>query len=515
MAEAARGANQSAILPTAADAFAGAHDLGLLDDQSGWYRARMPVSLPASGQQFAFAVELDACTGCKACVVACHSLNGLDDDELWRSVGVLHGTPAGSPLGLGSLAVAEQRTVTAACHHCVDPACLNGCPVDAYEKDLITGAVVHLDDQCIGCSYCTMTCPYEVPKFNDRLGIVRKCDMCRGRLVAGQEPACVQGCPNGAIHIITIDQQLVIAEARYGATPTSLVPGASLSSLSVPSTVYRTALPTLVGLEAEDASRLLPSVRHDPLAAMLVLTQAAVGASMVDAALRVAGADPGRSLAAVVPMIAGLGMAISLAHLGRPSKAWRVVIGIGHSWLSREAVALGAFLGLASMNAVFPHSHLAAPAATIGMASVSTSVKVYAVTGRAWWSLRRTTQRFANTAAALGLAIAAVCTASALRPLALGAAMAALVGSLCGRASAVDPDASVRRTAALLAGPLRGNRRLVVGLALIAVTMLVIAAAAGSRGAAGLGTLFFIISALMERSLFFRAVAPSRMPGCR
>ena len=53
--------------------------------------------------------------------------------------------------------------VTTACHHCLDPACLNACPVDAYEKDPVTGIVRHLDDQCFGCQYCTLACPYDAP----------------------------------------------------------------------------------------------------------------------------------------------------------------------------------------------------------------------------------------------------------------------------------------------------------------------------------------------------------------
>src|SRR5690606_34885961 len=54
--------------------------------------------------------------------------------------------------------------VTTACHHCVEPGCLHGCPVLAYEKDPVTGIVRHLDDQCIGCTYCVLMCPYEVPQ---------------------------------------------------------------------------------------------------------------------------------------------------------------------------------------------------------------------------------------------------------------------------------------------------------------------------------------------------------------
>ena len=56
----------------------------------------------------------------------------------------------------------------------------------AYDKDPETGIVRHLDDQCIGCQYCVLKCPYDVPKYSERLGIVRKCDMCVGRLRAGE-----------------------------------------------------------------------------------------------------------------------------------------------------------------------------------------------------------------------------------------------------------------------------------------------------------------------------------------
>ncbi len=106
------------------------------------FQSLIPLTKPRPGEQYAFEVELDSCTGCKACVSACHSLNGLDDEETWRDVGLLVG---------GSRAHPFTQTVTTACHHCADPACLNGCPVLAYEKDPLTGIVRHLDDQCIGC----------------------------------------------------------------------------------------------------------------------------------------------------------------------------------------------------------------------------------------------------------------------------------------------------------------------------------------------------------------------------
>src|SRR6187455_2205766 len=72
---------------TAVAAFARAHDLGAI--KTGHYRDLVPLSLPKPGQQFAFEVDLDRCSGCKACVAACHSLNGLDEHETWRDVGLL------------------------------------------------------------------------------------------------------------------------------------------------------------------------------------------------------------------------------------------------------------------------------------------------------------------------------------------------------------------------------------------------------------------------------------------
>ena len=190
---------------TAVDRFSKKHDEGhgtqggsscQVPAQAKYYRDLIPLDRPKPGQQYAFEVDLDVCTGCKACVAACHSLNGLDGPEVWRTVGLLHG---------GTEAEPQQQTVTTSCHHCVDPACLNGCPVQAYDKDPVTGIVKHLDDQCIGCQYCTLMCPYDAPKYSPERGIVRKCDMCTDRLAADEAPACVQACPNGAIRIQVVD----------------------------------------------------------------------------------------------------------------------------------------------------------------------------------------------------------------------------------------------------------------------------------------------------------------------
>lgn len=103
------------------------------------YRELLPAKAPGPGEQYAFEVNLDKCSGCKACVTACHSLNGLDDQEAWREVGLLTGGTEQHPY---------MQHVTSACHHCLEPACMEVCPTLSYEKDETTGIVKHLDDQC-------------------------------------------------------------------------------------------------------------------------------------------------------------------------------------------------------------------------------------------------------------------------------------------------------------------------------------------------------------------------------
>lgn len=372
---------------TAVERFAQRHEAELVPRQARYYRDLIPLARPEPGQQYGFAVDLDACTGCKACVSACHSLNGLDDGESWRSVTVLPDT---------------RQTVTAACHHCLDPACLKGCPVDAYEKDPVTGIVVHLDDQCIGCGYCTLTCPYDVPVYNKARGIVRKCDMCQGRLAAGEAPACVQACPNNAISVSLVDTAAVASE------------------LTAPTTVYRSARRGTV----EGPAVVAPSASHTshtPLVVMLVLTQLSVGAFIVG----------GTPLAVPAGVLA---LGASVLHLGRPQYAYRAVIGLRHSWLSREVVAFGGFTGLALVHALWPRPWLAVSAAAMGLAGVGCSVMVYAVTGRRSWRAPLVALEFVRTTATCGVATVLWASAIARAPLSvptlgLTLVLAAVVGA--------------------------------------------------------------------------------------
>jgi Fe-S-cluster-containing dehydrogenase component/DMSO reductase anchor subunit len=528
---------------TAVQRFAQLHDADVLPHDDRVYRDLVPLREPVPGEQFGFEVDLDACTGCKACVTACHSLNGLDDGESWRSVGLLHGSN-GRP---------HRQTVTTACHHCLDPGCLNGCPANAYTKDAVTGIVKHLDDQCIGCGYCVFTCPYEVPQYNPRLGIVRKCDMCQDRLAAGEAPACVQGCPNGAIKITIVDTQELATAARTSV----LVPDAPSSHITVPTTTYRSQNPR-TDLIGADHFAVRPAHAHPPLALMLVLTQLSVGAFVVDLVLRsvlgsrtnVLGAlRPSNAIVALVLGVLALGA--SVLHLGRPLYAFRAALGIRHSWLSREIVAFGAFAGLATAYAGalltgFPSGgdRLLGPlVAATGLAAVWCSVMVYVATGRTWWRAGTVAPKFLGstlvcglatvlfttiaTSAVLGGSTAEAALAHIARPLSI-ALISVVTLKLVGEASVflhlVDRGSNdLKRTSTLLSGDLRRWTWARFGAGIVGGLILP-AAAFGATGTAapssvlcmliaGAALLTVVAGELAERSLFFKALASPRMPG--
>lgn len=536
---------------TAVERFSDWHERRGREAPGTAYRALLPATPPGPGEQYAFEVELDACSGCKACVTACHSLNGLEDGESWRRVGLLAGRQASDlldPAPHSALRVPHSlQHVTTACHHCVEPACAHGCPVLAYDKDPLTGIVRHLDDQCIGCQYCVMMCPYEVPKHSKRLGIVRKCDLCHGRLADGEAPACVQACPNEAIRIRVVNQSEVTANflpengdsgvrtrkrpGISGLGPESanpFLPASPRPSLTLPTTRYVSRNPALPALTAADEAQAAPAEPHHPLAAMLVLTQAAAGGFAVDAALRLAGAPAPAALATASFALLLTGMAASPFHLGQPLRAWRAFLGWRRSWLSREILALSAFAGLAGLLAAVAwrpasapwHLPLAMVTAAAGFGGVFVSAMVYVATGRHFWTAGPVFLRFLGTAGVVGPALAVAAEAPAAGWLAaagvtvLGVRLAAeLAVRRHARDAAWTPR---RRTAALLGGPLRHRAAVRVALALMGATFTLLSLADEGLGRAliaGFGTALLLAAELVERHLFFTAVSPERMPG--
>ena len=459
------------------------------------WQDRIPLSRPGPGQQYAFDVDLDTCTGCKACVTACHNVNGLDEGESFRAVGLLRGA---APPVAGMAAQPFQQTVTAACHHCVEPACLAGCPTGAYEKDAVTGIVAHIEGRCMGCGYCTWTCPYEVPRFNPARGVVRKCDMCQDRLAAGDEPACVSACPNGAITITLVD----VATVRREGLGQTLVPTAPPSAITLPTTTYRSDWGLPDGLTAAGEG-LEPGGRsHAPLAAMLVLTQAATGALVVDL---VAGHRPAAPAIALALALAGL--ALSVLHLGRPGRAWRALAGLRRSWLSREVGALAAFGTLAVLAQLTGSGAVEVAAAVAGVAGVACSGMLYVVTRRPQWAAGRTGIRFALSALVAGTAVATAAGAGPATAAVLALALAAkLAWELAYVWRPMSPSVPAHRPALILSGA--GRARVAIGVGAVLV------AGAGPTGPAAVVVLAAVLAGeVLERSHFFTDASWTGMPG--
>src|SRR5713226_3864858 len=299
----------------------------------------IPQRAPLPGEQYRFHFDMTKCIGCQCCVVACNEQNGNPADINWRRVGEIEG---------GWYPNTQRSYLSMGCNHCLDPTCLNGCPVDAYSKDPVTGVVLLSAESCIGCQYCTWNCSYGVPQYNSERGVVGKCDMCHDRLAEGREPACVNACPEGAIGIEIVN----IAEWKREYAANANAPGLPSADDSISST--RITLPVNLPPDTRKADffRIKPEHPHWPLVVMTVLTQLSVGAFITIWLLQLFGKATRLGAAALVSLlVAGLALGASTLHLGRPIYAYRALKMWRRSWLSREVLMFGCFSGVAFLYA--------------------------------------------------------------------------------------------------------------------------------------------------------------------
>ena len=184
------GTAASVLLPTPAKAEAEEH----------------PAHPVAPSDAIAMLYDSTVCTGCKACMPACNEANNLPADTSMS--GGIWDMPTGLNAQTKNIIELYQDPksdefafVKRQCMHCLDPACVSGCPFGALEK-ADWGAVTWTSSLCIGCRYCEVACPFEVPKFqwdswNPK---IVKCEFCyEQRLKQDMEPACTAACPTGAV----------------------------------------------------------------------------------------------------------------------------------------------------------------------------------------------------------------------------------------------------------------------------------------------------------------------------
>jgi len=165
------------------------------------------------------------CIGCKACMTACKEANSLPAD---RDAGGLHDAPidlSASTKNIIRLARSDKGTsyMKSQCMHCVDPACVNACMMGSLAKRE-KGIVTWKPDRCIGCRYCAVACPFQVPKFewSSLNPKVVKCELCAHRMAFGG-PACAAVCPRGAVIYGKRDELLAEAKKRIAAHPDKYV----------------------------------------------------------------------------------------------------------------------------------------------------------------------------------------------------------------------------------------------------------------------------------------------------
>jgi anaerobic dimethyl sulfoxide reductase subunit B (iron-sulfur subunit) len=148
-------------------------------------------------KQLAFFFDASACSGCKACQMACKDKHDLDLGIIWRRVYEIAG---GEWIKKGNAWIPGvfAYNLSLACNHCQKPICQTSCPTGAISKRK-DGIVLIDAAKCIGCRYCEWGCSYGSPQYDQATGTMTKCHFCFDYIDEGKPPACVAACPMRAL----------------------------------------------------------------------------------------------------------------------------------------------------------------------------------------------------------------------------------------------------------------------------------------------------------------------------
>jgi len=151
------------------------------------------------------------CIGCRKCEQGCNTVNQLPaPDQPFDDLSLLETKRRTTPkaytivnryatVGDSNIKGPLYRKVQ--CNHCLEPACASACFVRAFTKTP-EGAVIYDASVCVGCRYCMIACPFEIPTYEYDKALeprVMKCTLCHPRIEKGLLPGCVQACPTEAL----------------------------------------------------------------------------------------------------------------------------------------------------------------------------------------------------------------------------------------------------------------------------------------------------------------------------
>jgi formate dehydrogenase iron-sulfur subunit len=150
-------------------------------------------------------VDTTKCVGCRGCEFGCYhangAANGLEKPSYAEPLSAARDTNEKRWTVVQEHAIGD-RTITAKrqCMHCLQPACTSACLTKAMFKTP-DGPVIWRSNKCMGCRYCMVSCPFDVPKFEYHSAVprIQKCQLCFDRVAQGGQPNCVASCNFGAL----------------------------------------------------------------------------------------------------------------------------------------------------------------------------------------------------------------------------------------------------------------------------------------------------------------------------
>lgn len=176
-------------------------------------------------------VDLTKCIGCGSCTVACKMYNNLPFKDPKTGEAYPTHAPNVKTNGFTWTVVDHEkvnvdgmpawRYVKHQCMHCEDPGCVSSCFSKALVVNKETGAVDYDPELCVGCRYCMLACPFDVPKYQWEkvMPSVSKCNFCSEKIAKGEQPSCVSACPSGCLEFGDRDKLLAKAKAIIAKNP--------------------------------------------------------------------------------------------------------------------------------------------------------------------------------------------------------------------------------------------------------------------------------------------------------